>query len=33
MIPDSLYNLIIILFMLIALAILIYCCNRVRNDR
>ena len=32
MIPSLLYNLVIILFMLIAIAIMIYCRNRVRND-
>lgn len=31
MIPDSIYSLIMILFMLIALAILIYCRNKIRN--
>ena len=31
MIPNSLYNLLMILFMLIALAILIYCRNKIRN--
>ena len=32
MIPDSICKLLIILFMLLALAILIYCRNKIKKD-